>query len=159
FSFQLKDRYFLHSELIYSTKGRIVTGDLGLRDESVHRYIELPLMYQIHFKGRVGSTKQFKWYGGIGPNFSYWLGGKGEVTHSDITEYDVNLIPYTLRFGERPSDLIGETDLVFINDARRFQVGINIGGGFLVEPAPNKKSQVDLRCELGHAWLADEESA
>ena len=30
FSFQLKKRYFLHTELLYATKGRIVEGDLGL---------------------------------------------------------------------------------------------------------------------------------
>src|SRR5688500_10851304 len=34
FSFQVKKRYYLHTEILYTTKGRIVTGDLALRDET-----------------------------------------------------------------------------------------------------------------------------
>jgi hypothetical protein len=158
FSFQLKKRYYLHTEIIYSTKGRIVEGDLGLKDQTTYKYIEVPLIYQIHFKGNVG-TRQFKWYAGIGPNFSYWLGGYGNVTHFEITDHDVPEIPYTIRFGERPSDLSTESEFVYIQDARRIQVGINIGGGVWVEPASNRKIMVDLRFELGHSWLGGPESA
>ena len=161
FSFQLRKRYYLHTELLYATKGRIVTGDLGLRDEVTYNYIEIPLIYQIHFKGSLGakSAKQFKWYAGIGPNFSYWLGGKGTITHFEITDHDVPEIPYTLRFGERPDELSGESEFVYIRDARRIQVGVNIGGGVVVEPMNNRKIMVDVRFELGHSWLADAESA
>ena len=161
FSFQLKDRYFLHTEILYATKGRIVRGDLALRDEVIYRYIEIPLIYQIHFKGRLGaqSMRQFKWYAGIGPNFSYWLGGKGAVTHFEITDHDIPEIPYEIRFGPRPPELTGESEYVFISDPRRIQVGVNIGGGFLVEPAPGRKIMTDLRFELGHSWLAGPESA
>lgn len=159
FSFQLKERYFLHTEVLYTTKGRIVKGDLALRDEVTYNYIEIPLIYQIHFQGRVGANRQFRWYAGIGPNFSYWLGGKGTVTHFEITDHDVPEIPYTIRFGERPSDLSGESGYVFVNDARRVQLGVNIGGGVWVEPANNRKVMIDLRFELGHSWLGDAESA
>lgn len=161
FSFQLKKRYSLHTELLYATKGRIVTGDLGLRDEVTYQYIEIPLIYQVHFTGRLGSKsmRQFKWYAGIGPDFNYWLGGKGAITHFEITDYDVSEIPYTLRFGERPREEAGESGLVYIQDARRIQVGINIGGGVWVEPTDNRKIMVDLRFELGHSWLAGAESA
>ncbi len=158
-SFQLKKRYYLHTELLYATKGRIVTGDWGLDDAMVFRYIELPMMYQIHFKSTVGSTRQFHWYAGIGPNFSYWLGGDGTVTNFEITDHDIPSIPYTIKFGERPPEMHSESGLVYIQDARRLQVGINIGGGVMVEPAPNRKFMVDLRFELGHSWLAEAESA
>jgi hypothetical protein len=161
FSIEIKKRYSLHTEFLYSTKGRIVTGDLALRDEVTYQYIEIPLIYQIHFKGRLGSksTRQFQWYAGIGPNFSYWLGGKGTITHFEITDHDVPEIPYTLRFGERPPEEAGESGLVYIRDAHRIQLGINIGGGVWVEPMNNRKIMVDLRFELGHSWLAGAESA
>lgn len=161
FSFQLKKRYFLHTELLYATKGRMVTGDLGLRDETTYNYVEIPLLYQIHFNGSLGATgqKKFKWYAGIGPNFSYWLGGKGTITHFEITDHDIPEIPYKLRFGERPVDDFGQSEFVYIEDARRIQVGINMGGGVWVEPMNNKKIMIDLRFELGHSWLAGAESA
>ena len=158
-SFQLKERYFLQTEFLYSKKGRIVTGDLDLRDETEYNFLEIPLMYQIHFKGKMGSSRQYKWYAGIGPNFSYWLGGKGRVTHFEITDHDIPELPYTLRFGERPDEFFGESSYVYIRDARRLQVGINIGGGIAVEPAPNRKIMVDLRFELGHSWLGGEDGA
>jgi hypothetical protein len=161
FSFQLKKRYYLHTELLYSTKGRVVTGDLALRDEVTYRYIDIPVIYQIHFKGKLGSksTRQYNWFAGIGPNFSYWLGGKGTVTHFEITDHDVPEIPYALRFGTRPPEEEGESGLVYITDARRVQVGVNIDAGVWVEPMPNRKIMVDLRFELGHSWLADAQSA
>lgn len=161
FSFQLKKRYFLHTEVLYATKGRIIRGDLGLHDEMTYNFIEIPLIYQIHFKGSMGAKnlRQFKWYAGIGPKFSYWLGGNGNITHFEITDHDVPEIPYTIRFGERPRELAGESEFVYINDARRIQVGINIGGGVMVEPWNNRKIMVDLRFELGHSWLGEAESA
>lgn len=161
FSFQVKKRYSLQTEFQYATKGRIVKGDLALRDEVTYRYVEMPVIYQMHFKGRLGSksTREFKWYAGIGPCFSYWLGGKGTITHFEITDHDVPEIPYTLRFGARPPAQTGESIYVYIRDANRIQLGVNVGGGVWVEPADNRKILVDFRFELGHTWLGGAESA
>lgn len=103
--------------------------------------------------------KEFKWCAGIGPNFSYWLGGKGAITHFEITDHDVPEIRYEIRFGERPPEYTGESEFVFVREARRIQLGINIGGGVVVEPMDNRKVVVDLRFELGHSWLGGAESA
>jgi len=160
-AFQLKQRYYLHTELLYATKGRRVTGEEGLKEKVTYNYIELPLMYQVHFKGHMGAKgmKQFKWYLEFGPNFSYWLGGKGTITHLEVTELDASEINYQLYFGQRTEDRIGNANDVFISDARRIQVGVNIGGGVMLEPADNRKIMIDLRFELGHSWLGGEESA
>src|SRR5690606_16282625 len=64
-----------------------------------------------------------------------------------------------IRFGTRPSNHAGESEFVYIQDARRIQVGIQVGGGVVVEPMDNRKIMVDLRFELGHSWLGEEESA
>ena len=92
FSFKLKKRYFLHAELLYSTKGQWLTeNDLepDLYDEKVtYNYIDLPLTYNIYFNGKL-NVKKFKWYVGIGPNFSYWLGGKGTLKHYEFKEFDL----------------------------------------------------------------------
>jgi hypothetical protein len=160
FSFPLMKRYSLQTELLYATKGRVVKGDLALRDEVTYQYIEVPVMYQMHFKGTFGSkSRQFKWYAGVGPNFSYWLGGKGTITHFEITDHDVPEIPYTLRFGERTQEETGESGFVYVRDARRIQVGMNFGAGLWVEPMTHRKIMVDLRFELGHSWLAGAQSA
>jgi hypothetical protein len=160
FSFKLKKKYFLHAELLYSTKGQWLTeNDLepDLYDEwTIYRYIDLPLTYNIYFNGKL-NVRRFKWYVGIGPNFSYWLGGKGVLKHYEFKEFDLPDLEYKIKFGERGDDTKAEH--VYIDGANRLQLGLNIGGGMLFEPANGSKIMVDLRFELGHTWLATSEGA
>ena len=76
-AFKVRKRFFLHSSLIYSTKGKNLkseAGDLSLKLR--YKYIEMPIVYTAYFKGHIGQ-KEFKYSLGVGPNVSYWLGGKG----------------------------------------------------------------------------------
>lgn len=161
-SFKIKDRYFLQTELLFSTKGKLVKGkiDSQLKDRVTYHYIEVPLLYNIYFdaKLKMKNIKRFKWYAGIGPNFSYWLGGRGSIYSGEFPEYRFPKQHYKLRFGERGEDY-SETDVVYIKDAKRFQLGVNIGGGILLEPNDRRKIMVDLRFELGHTWLGNANSA
>jgi hypothetical protein len=160
FSFKMKDRFFLNTEILYSTKGRVTTGPLDLKDKVIYRYIEVPLIYNVHFKGqlKMKNVKQFKWYVGIGPNFSYWLGGKGAIEHFEFNDYGVPEIEYKLKFGERTEEDEGESEIVYVEGAKRLQLGVNIGGGIILEPINNRKVMLDIRFELGHTWLGRAES-
>lgn len=158
FSFRVKERYFLHTDLIYSSKGRVMTGDLELHDKVVYHHIDLPITYNIYFKGRLKGTKQFKWYLGLGPNFSYWLGGKGRIKHFELMDFEVDHLDYKLKFGERPDDQTGVSETVYVTDPNRLQLGVNIGGGIFLEPIARRKIMVDLRLEIGHTWLGTKES-
>lgn len=164
-AFKMKDRFFLNTELIYSRKGRITVNDKDhtvaeqdeLRDRTIYQYIEIPIIYNVHFKGhlKLKNVRNFKWYAGIGPNFSYWLSGKGNISHYDLTEFggpDANL-DYKLKFGKKPPEADDESSIVYADGVRRFQLGVNIGGGLLLEPIGKQKIMVDLRFELGHTWL------
>lgn len=162
FSFKVRDRYFLHTECLFSTKGRTIRGraDKELKDRLIYYYVEVPLMYNVFFdaKLRAKQIKQFKWYVGIGPNFSYWLGGKGKIYNTEFSENSFPALEYKLKFGERGEDQ-GEKELIYIRDAKRLQLGLNIGGGILLEPINGRKYMIDLRFELGHTWLGKERSA
>lgn len=166
FNFNIKERYFLHSEILYATKGKITTGGESFGDEELHdklitNFIEVPLLYNIFFKGKINSKhiKRFKWYVGFGPNVSYWLSGKGTINHYEIREYDGDEIEYKIKFGERPEEDEGKSDVVYINNANRLQLGLNLGGGILLEPASGKKMMFDLRFELGGSWFARKEDS
>lgn len=160
-SFKMKERFFLHSELIYSTKGRVTNGELGAKDEVTYHYIDLPLTYNIYFKGKLNSKsiKYFKWYAGIGPNFSYWLKAKGVLSNDELREYGVDKLPYTVKFGPRPDSDIGNTEVVYYDDVKRLQMGVNLGGGILLEPMNGNKIAFDIRFEVGHTWLGQTESS
>lgn len=159
-SFKVKERYFLHTEYLFSTKGKIIRGriDKMLEDRITYNYIEVPVLYNIHFKGSLGSVRKFKWYAGAGPLFSYWLGGKGWINADEFAENSFPPFNYKIRFGERGED-VGEFDIIYVKDVKRLQLGFNIGGGILIEPVNSSKIMVDLRFELGHTWMGTQTSA
>jgi len=159
-SFKVKDRFFLHTEYLFSTKGKRNRGriDKILDDKITYNYFEVPILYNIHFKGSVGSDRQFKWYAGAGPLFSYWLSGKGRINSDEFAENNFPPFDYKIRFGERGED-IGETYIIYVKDVKRLQLGFNIGGGILLEPANTGKIMVDMRFELGHTWMGTPTSA
>ena len=159
-SFKVKDRYFLHTEYIFSTKGKVNHGkiDKMLEDRVTYNYIEIPMLYNIHFRGRVGGSRQFKWYAGAGPLFSYWLGGREWINSDEFAENSFPPFTYKIRFGERGED-IGETDAIYMKDVKRFQLGFNIGGGVMLEPANSGKIMFDVRFDLGHTWMGTPQSA
>jgi len=159
-SFKVKDRYFLHTEYVFSTKGKVIKGriDKILEDRITYNYIEVPILYNIHFKGSLGGTRKFKWYAGAGPLFSYWLGGKGRINADEFEENSFPPFDYKIRFGERGED-IKDYDIIYIKEAKRLQLGFALGGGILLEPTGSGRVMVDLRFELGHTWLGTPTSA
>jgi hypothetical protein len=159
-SFKVKDRYFLHTEYLFSTKGKVNRGkvDKVLEDRITYNYLEVPMLYNIHFRQRMKGGRQFKLYAGAGPLFSYWLGGRGWIDSDEFRENNFPAFKYKIRFGTRGED-IGETDVIYMSDVKRFQLGFNLGGGLLLEPSRGGKLMADLRLELGHTWMGTPNSA
>jgi hypothetical protein len=106
----------------------------------------------------LGGVRKFKWYAGAGPLFSYWLGGKGTVNSDEFAENNFEPFEYRIRFGERGED-IGETNIIYVNDVKRMQLGFTFGGGIMLEPSDKNKIMVDLRFEFGHTWMGTPTSA
>ena len=159
-AFKVRDRYFLHTEYLYSTKGKVITGDKkslangvydpNLKDKVVYSFIDIPVIFTIHFKGKAGKSKQFKWFAGAGPVFSYWLGGRGKITSGDIMESAYKpAIKYKIQFGGENED----PEVVNVPDANRWQLGLTIGGGLVFEPDPKHRIIMDVRHEYGHTRL------
>jgi hypothetical protein len=160
-SFKVKDRYFLHTEYLFSTKGRKNVGkiDKELKDKATYTFIEIPVLYNVFFKGqfKLGGIKQFKYYAGGGPLFSYWLGGRGKIYNDYFIEENIPSLEYKIKFGERSEDE-NDSKNVHIADAKRLQLGFVVGGGILTEPDAKRRIMVDLRFEYGHSWLAKSEA-
>ncbi|HEY9008964.1 MAG TPA: outer membrane beta-barrel protein [Ohtaekwangia sp.] len=163
-AFKVRKRFFLHTSLIYSTKGKDMTrrgkdvsnDPEGLALKLKYNYIEMPLVYTAYFKGTIG-TKSFKYSLGIGPNVSYWLGGKGTFENGDTHEFhggDSYVIPVKIKFGKDPATA-QENDMV-IQHPNRIQLGLNFTAGFLFEPARDREMVLTLRYELGHSYLSRE---
>src|SRR5687767_14157314 len=64
--FKVKNKYFLHTEYLYSIKTKMNTGKIDpmLKDKTVYQYLEVPILFTMQFKIRLGKEKNFKWYAG-----------------------------------------------------------------------------------------------
>lgn len=158
-SFKVKDRYFLHTEYVYSRKGKIVTGKIDdmLKDRVTYHYLEVPVLFTRHFKASLGGEKEFKWYMGIGPNISYWISGKGRMEASDLFENGLSEIHYKIAFGPR---LDTEHPLIIYYDkANRYQFGLNVGGGVILEPVSSHKIMLDVRYTFDQTHLGRSRSS
>jgi hypothetical protein len=152
--FRVQKRFFLNTSLIYSTKGKIAKSELDplFRNQVTYQYIEMPILYTAEFKGTVGGNREYKWYFGVGPNVSYWLGGKGKMISSDLNELTIDELPYKIVFGKEPEDT-GD-DEMSVKDPNRMQLGLNIAAGFVFEPMGYQKFMLLFRYELGHSFLS-----
>lgn len=152
-SFRVQKRFFLNTSLIYSQKGKNITGkiDHQLKNNVVYNYIEMPISYTAEFKSTVGVNKVFKWYLGMGPNISYWLGGKGTLENSDLKEVEISKQPYRVTFhNDHPN-----ANQMNVDNANRFQFGLNVTAGVAFEPWEGyKKFVLTVRYEIGHSYLS-----
>lgn len=154
-SFRVHRRFFLHSSFLYSTKGKVILGkeDELLENRVRYHYIDVPLLYAVDFKAQVGRLKEFKYYFGMGPNISYWLGGKGEIFNSDLsedTELANNPLEYTIAFEGESEDIHKMT----VAEANRLQLGLNLAAGVVFEPLTNQKVIFMVRYEAGHSFFS-----
>jgi hypothetical protein len=151
-SFRVQKRFFLNTAIIYSQKGKIVEGiDPNLRNKVINKYIEMPITYTIEFKSTFNKNKVFKWYLGIGPNISYWLGGKGTLRNSDLMEIEIPEQSYKVVFN-KPNPSANEMN---VNDPNRFQFGLNFSAGVAFEPAGGaQKILLTFRYEMGHTYFS-----
>lgn len=153
-SFRVQKRFFLHTSFIYSTKGKILKAeeDPLFRNEVRYKYIELPILYTMEFKGNLGGNRQYKWYFGAGPNISYWLGGRGKFSSSDLSEVGIGELDYKVVYGKDFYE-VGPEEMS-VEDPNRIQLGLTIGTGFVFEPGGTQRFMLMFRYELGHSFLS-----
>lgn len=154
-SFLVRKRFFLHTAFLYSTKGKIIEGkaDGLLRNEVKYQYFDIPILYTVDFRGKIGNGKEFKYYLGAGPVISYWLGGKGEFYNSDLSESFVfEPRPYTIVFNKTPEET-NENEMS-VADPNRIQLGVSLTAGIVFEPFGYQKFMFNVRYDLGHSFFS-----
>lgn len=156
-SLKVRNRFFLHTAFLYATKGRRVEGkqDPLLTNKVRYDFIEVPVIYAVDFRAKSGGGREFKFYFGMGPTVSYWLGGKGTLYNSDLdenAEYASERLSYSIAFCDPQSD--ADPHRMYVSEANRIQLGLNVATGLVFEPQPHQRILVMLRYELGHSFLS-----
>jgi hypothetical protein len=152
-SFRVQKRFFLNTSLLYSTKGKRIEGkaDKDLVNQAIYKFIEMPISYTAEFKSTIAQNKVFKWYLGIGPNVSYWLGGKGTFYNNDLHENEISKRSYKVTFHKTtPVDNLPKHEMN-VENANRWQFGLNLSAGVAFEPWEGyRKFVLTFRYEMGH---------
>jgi len=157
-AFKVRKRFFLHTSLLYATKGRVLKGDkrspdfdAEFKSTSIYHYIDMPISYTVDFKGKI-KNKEFKYFLGVGPNISYWLGGTGSVYNSELKENNYATQKYRIVFNR--DEATQQENQMNVNSPNRFQLGLNAVAGLLVEPGQRQRIMLTVRYELGHSYMA-----
>jgi hypothetical protein len=159
-NYEVNELLSLETEFFYSknhrhlegfdAKGTIVT------NKSTYNYLNLPVL--LRFSGHTRYKKsKIEYYTNFGPNLLYWLGGKGELTHPDLTEYvSQNPMPYTIVFADSVDDY---TNVMLVREPNRFQMAFDVGGGLIFDLGFGHGLVVDLRGSfgIGKTYMARED--
>lgn len=153
-AFKVRNRFFLHASLLYATKGRTLNGKLDelLKNSARYNYIDMPINYTVDFRGKIGKSKEFKYFLGVGPNISYWLGGSGKFFNSELEEDNRGELTYKMKFNS--SDEGQSSDELRVRSPNRLQLGLNLVAGMVFEPWYKQRVMFSIHYELGHSYLA-----
>jgi hypothetical protein len=157
-SFRAQKRFFLQTSILYTQKGKLLESkdNAGTRNDTKFRYIDIPILYTAEFKAKLGREKVYKWYFGVGPTVSYWLGGKGVLIHGDLNENFINPPNYDLHYKivfNKDSASVN-TDEMNVREPNRIQLGLNASAGLIFEPFGKHKIMVNFRYAFGQSFLS-----
>jgi hypothetical protein len=159
-SIRMAKRVFLQTSVLYTQKSKTLIGRLDpmFSNKAKLNYIDLPISFTKEVKMRFGRGKYYNLYFGAGPTVSYWLGGRGVLTASDLNENTINPpnydLPYTITFENNPEEVpFGKMN---VSDANRVQLGLNFTAGVVFEPMRAQKFMFTVRFEAGHSYFAQD---
>jgi hypothetical protein len=161
-SFRMMKKFFLQGSILYSQKKKHLEGkeDLSFSNQAKYHYIDLPISFTKEVKMRFSKGKFYNLYFGMGPTISYWLGGKGTLTSSELNENGINPPDYDLDYKITFDNSEGEVPLGKMNvqNANRIQLGLNFTAGIVFEPNRSHKIMTTVRYELGHSYFSPDKS-
>jgi hypothetical protein len=142
-NFPLKHDYFVQMELAYSLKGRILKDEL-LTNTSTYRFVDGAMLLRKSFHFNLAPNVPSEWFFSVGPEISYWIGGKGNI-RAEGPGY-----PYKIMYEGVPD---GTTEHLYYNDANRWLFSLILGVGFRAPLGPHQSITTELRFVSGHTNL------
>lgn len=149
-----------HGEVYYSSKGRRIQkrGLDYVKNVTMFHNIDVPALFRGTFD--MGSLK---WYVNVGPMLSYWMGGNGQISSSELDEGKVGSVRYTYDFTKYDAPRPEEREypiangIIEVPNANRLQVGLVFGGGLEFPVLDDQIVQLDIRYNMGHTNIGEKE--
>lgn len=150
-SFPLKHDFDFFAEGGYSQKGRRLKfqSDTWVNN-STYKFVDLTMLLRKSYTFRLEKNIPSQWYFNIGPEVSYWLGGKGSIAVEGPG------YPYTIVFDKEPD---ASFKTMYMNDVNRWLFGLAIGVGFRAPLLRNQHINTEIRFVSGHTYLGNKDSS
>ena len=141
-----KEKFGLYTEVLYSAKGKYVESSANDYETNIAtlNYIDFPVL----FRARINKQK-FSWFFHLGPEFNYWLGGKGEFKVYEPDRNVYTIYDYKINLDEP----VFTSDYLNVQDANRLQISLAFGTGMLWKLENANYLALDLRFSMGHTFL------
>lgn len=153
-TFDLTQRIGLQTELTYSRKGRTLkASDTGLKNRTTFDHLEWSGMFRLNLEAENKELGKFNYHFLFGPNFSYWLGGKGTLSGGELEIFAP--VDYQIVFNSTNSSI---SELNY-NNPNRLQLGFDIGIGAEFIVFKEQRLLVDLRYVVTHSYISPDPDA
>lgn len=157
---KIQKTFFLHTSFLYNERKKLMEGkaDPLFRNETKNQFIDVPILFTKEVKMKIGADKYYKWYFGLGPNISYWLGGKGNFQNSELNENEISppdyRISYKVAFNKSAGEVSNEE--MIVENPNRYLLGLNFSTGVIFEPENLSKIMITARYQLGHSFMSED---
>lgn len=137
---KVSDIFSLQTEWLYEeSRKHIEDRVLPEWQKETYRYLSLPVLLRVSLPAGYN-----EFFFNAGPRISYWLSGQGEIMHGEVLDFEMETLKYQMIFSGN-----GDDRSYFINDANRFQLGLDFGIGAIF-PMGSQSLMVDIRYSVGH---------
>lgn len=152
--FPLKNNYSFETEVGYSQRGRKILSNADTwTNSATYNYAEASMLLRKSFPVKIIKNVPTQWFVNLGPNISYWIGGRGEIGSGRLQSYDIVFGPMPL---EPPQP---DFDKMYLTDVNRWLFGINIGAGLITPLRRSHRLLTELRFTSGHTFYGKPTSA
>ena len=143
--------FMLLTQLAYSRKGRDIQIEPNLMfNQAVFHHLDVPLLLAYRLGGGSRQAGGPRLYLMGGPDFSFWLGGRGTLSGGELAT--VGAQRYTLRFGAASASTVGT---IYYSNANRLQLGLNAGLLLHLPLAKAHTALVMVRYYHGQTYLSN----
>ena len=153
--YDFTEKTSMKTELSWSRKGaNIDIKETGLKNKVRFNHIEWSGLFRVHLNKvdpkRVGKPVFHLMFG---PNISYWLGGKGNLSGGELTFFEP--IDYRVTFNQNDPEI----SRLSYNDPNRLQLGFDMGIGAELKVYKEQRLTVNLRYIVTHTNIAPTDAA
>ncbi len=145
-----EQRFAVHTELVYQKVSNRVKNKV---DTAVLDHTSKYTLLSTSMHGRFAFVEggSFSVYGIAGPRISYWLNGSGKYVSQEASDnFGIPGGSYVVKFGGEPESGSGNGELV-VPRPNRYQYGLDIGVGALLDLASGQRLAVEVQYRIGHS--------